>query len=156
MTLNKNNYFARYYNWIYYDYPNDLCSFFWGSVLSILLVPLIATGTFIARSTEEYSSYFERCLLAFVLYGYLTLSCYLGNSLFAITGYEFIYWWSILLGGLLIGNVFILGIAYLTYLWSKKPVKIYHQPSKFENFIDDVKDWIGAIRGKYCTKITWK
>ena len=158
MTLNKNNWFAIYYNWIYLSYPKDVCSFFWGSVIAILLGPFVIPGLLLAIANDDYSlrrSTIGQTVIGIVIYLMLFLIAGLGNAVLSIFGYEFIYLWSIILGGIGLGILFLLfgiAIGYSIFLLIRKSVGAVPQT----HIIDNTIDFVAAIKGKYCTKITWK
>ncbi len=170
MILNKNNWFAMYYNWIYGNYPNDVCSFFWGALFALLFAPFIVPGKLILSFHPGYNSPWNDIKNAWVLQMLVAVATFfvfylialLGNGMLNIFGYEFLYLWSVVFGGLLIGLLMLVNIAIviiLLYLIGKGIVRLFQKTGEVipeTHIIDNTKDFIGAIRGKYCTKITWK
>lgn len=156
MILNKNNYFARYYNWIYGDYPKDICSFFWGSVLAILLAPLILPGKKLTSLSDKYDenlhSWGLQSVVGLLIYLFILLFASIGNALLDAFGYEFIYWWSIVLGGFSLG---ILAVALIVGI-STGIVWFFSKKAPETHLVSNTVDLIAAIKGKYCTRITWK
>lgn len=158
MTLNKNNWFAIYYNWIYLSYPKDVCSFFWGSVIAILLGPFIILGLLTAIASDDYilrRSIIGQTMMGIVIYIMLFLIAGLGNFVLSVFGYEFIYLWSIILGGIGLGILSLLfGVAIMRgiFLLIRKSVGAVPQT----HIIDNTVDFVAAVKGKYCTPIKWK
>lgn len=157
MTLDSNNYFGRYYNWIYGYYPKDVCSFFWGSLLAIILTPLLLPGKFLVRATgddEHTNSWVLQTFTGVLIWLFSVLFSLIGNAILNLFDYEFIYWWSISFGGFLLGIGSIGILVALMYLIGRLLHKTTSSLPK-TYIMDNTKDFIGAIRGKYCTKITW-
>lgn len=164
MILNKKNWFARYYNWVTGKYPKDVCSFFWGSITFILLSPFIFVGRLIpdACKSANYLVVMQtsKGLVTLFLVGLLSFILgSLGNAVLGLFGYKFIYVWVKILGGIGLGIltiallvVLVIGI-YKLFMLTKRGVG-YVVPET--HIIDNTVDFIGAIKGKYCTKITWK
>lgn len=159
MTLTKNNYLARYYNYVYGIYPNDICSFFWGGLLAIILSPLLLYGKlFVYHIAGEKSfrySYVYLSIMGLVFYLLTVTSIMAGNSILEEWfGYEFIYWWSQIFGGLILGLLAI--VLALVGIVSIVGLLIYSERVRSPKFVQDSKDVVAAIRGKYCVKINWK
>lgn len=159
MTLSINNLFGKFYNWIYLSYPNDVCSFFWGTVIAILLLPFILPGKLIGYLSDDYQierSIVGQALIGVGIYFVSFIIIMLGNAVLEVFfGYEFIYLWSVILGGLglgllaLVNFVIIIAVIYLAF-------RAGGQTISHTGVIDNTADFVGAIKGKYCTKITWK
>ena len=157
MELNKNNLFARYYNWIYDGLPNDICSFFWGSMFIILLFPFFAVGrlSYFGKTGWYYSA--DHSLgRGFIFWLVYFLTILVGGAMMSEFGYIPIGFSGFFLLAPIIGALTVAlflgviggslgGVAYFI----EKRRKNQYRPSP-------IKNWIGAIRGKYCTKITWK
>lgn len=159
MTLNKNNYFAKYYNWVYGYYPQDVCSFFWGSILGIGLGVFMTPTKLIAFLFDPDYDFNKRDVVVYSLSGlvfYLlsTLVILTGSLVLGIFGYEFTYWWSLIFGGFFLGGLLIISIILagwgIVSLFKRTKTKLPET-----HLIDNTVDFIAAIRGKYCTKITW-
>ena len=165
MELNEKNWFAKYYNWIYDGLPNDVCTFFWGTLLIVLIHPIIIPGRVCKEWGDGFGNYLGK-----------GIACWFGIAILAVfgmPGIQFIFgkeWlntvpfiWgflALLLSGIvLIGTIvgIIALILYSVYKYQKykrnKPY-VYIEPTP--TIWDKTGDFIGAIRGKYCTKITWK
>lgn len=173
MKLNKNNLFARYYEWIYGNLPNDVCSFFWGSVLAIGLFPILVTGRLLCGSYYEFGKVLGAGLLAWFIYSatvFLGLIMYAGFILdLDEKGFSFsehyhllgLSWYGLLFGmplvliGVVVGGFLVvatpLGIIWLIF----KLFKVTVSTTPATVVIQNTKDVVGAVRGKYCTKITW-
>src|SRR5688572_30790810 len=152
MNLNKKNLFARYYNWIYENYPNDICSFFWSSIWIILLFPFFVIGrlSYFGKTGWDYSA--DHSLgrgFAFWIAYFLMLL--VGQGIMSKFGYNPVGFSGFFLLAPIIGivimsvfaGVFIGITAGGVYLYENRKDKPRKTP---------VRDWIGAIRGKYCTR----
>lgn len=171
MNLNKNNLFARYYNWIYRHYPDDICSFFWGTVLIVVLCPFFipgklffstndSLGDIIAKSVAFWVTLLVCMVFGLIPYGgslkewFMTLPNIVQITLLIVTG------------AVEIALVVCIGVG-IYYIAE------YRRESKRQRYLrlmeetnyqyeepptmgEKVGNFIGAIRGKYCTKITWK
>jgi hypothetical protein len=184
MELSKRNVFVRYYEFVYNNEPNDICSLFWGSVIGLLLSLFAVPGIYIMRNQYDfrYISGLSRSLLASlvmtIVYGLMFVIIAVGNRLLEIFGYKFTHWTGVVFGGLGIGLSlialifgFVLGCWYISSKISeykdKKREERYLQNlansesgevelEKKTNYFQNFKDIIAAIRGKYCIKITYK
>lgn len=165
MKLNSKNIFARYYNWIYGELPNDVCSFFWGSLFIVLAFPFVVTGRLLFH--DKYDTSFGSCfcggLFVWFLYGaslgvgirfqgwYLELEndAY-SQFVMSRTAVQF-FLVAPLIGAtilaLIVGTVVLVvyGIIKLSSSDTRKPV-----------ILQNTQDFIGAIRKKHCTKIDWE
>lgn len=177
MNLSKNNLFIMYYHWVYGKYPENICIFTWASLLAIVTFPLTVIGTLIDRKIYSYEGKYipdpiaSRIVVGGMVIFLITLISSVGNRILESFGYEFIYWWSISILGFLLGLVCfvsIIGIIYSLYIIiiricryrrEKKYLKKISE-SKMEpkgpTFIDNIQVFVGAVRGKYCTKIIIK
>ncbi len=112
MNIKKSNLFARYYNWFYGAYPNDLCSFFWGT-LFIVLFPIISIpGKVIAPFTDFGESTFSKVLSGVLFWiGYVAMIA-VGHGLLNRLGYLGATWYSLLIYAPLLGTLtLMLGLA---------------------------------------------
>lgn len=176
MNINKNNLFARYYNWIYGELPQDVCSFFWGTVLSIVLSLIFVPGRTFTNNYDGTANLVARGMIFWMV---SIVSLLVGFIPWIVGGKDGVLYlwvndlpnWLQLLVFLVTGAIeiaiivgIILGIIELLerrqqrkYLKLIKKMKEtgyqYEEPVSFWN---NVGNFIGAIRGKYCTKITWK
>lgn len=164
MKLNSKNIFARYYNWIYGELPNDVCSFFWGSLFIVLAFPFVVPGRLLHSEHETggvscaaaggvvYLWYFLCVGLGLEIY-----SRYLGvdkevydQFVLSLSGLQFFVFMPIL-GAMLcviaIGAMYLIitGLFKLMTSKVKKPI-----------VLQNTSDFIGAIRRKHCTKIDWE
>lgn len=161
MKINSKNLFARYYKWMYGKLPNDLCSFFWGSLFAITLKLIYIPGRVF---NPNGSSRFWAGLGVWAAY-FLLVS--LGESIYSSwlgvpheKEMEFIMglpWYTLfvimpLISAVVISFFFAI-VAGIIVLIIRIETSGIHVPSG--KFIGSAKDWVGAIRGKYCTKITW-
>lgn len=151
MTLNKNNWFAIYYNWIYGNYPKDICSFFWGTLFAIGVFFLLIPGKLLAPNGDK-NNVVAQFFLGIVAWLCYALTVVIGTLVIDAFGYEFINLWGFLLLGALIGA---LVIAVLLALFIGT---IYFTVEKLPetSAVQNTQDFVGAIRQKHCTKITWK
>jgi hypothetical protein len=175
MELSKNNIFVRYYNWIYNKYPNDICSFFWGSLFIILTAPFISLGTFIDRKSDpkSYKYDYPEYIAVRIFYGmiiplFLYILIETGNGILELFKYEFTHWLSIVFGGLFLGILAfstVIGIFYglyvlislsLIYRRDRMHKVVFEKKQKGPTFMDNFKSFVAAIRGKYCSKIIIK
>lgn len=161
MTLNKNNWIVRYYYWINSEYPTNLCPFFWGSLLIIVLFPFMVLGRVLIgkKDPDAYESlpklsYFT-CSAMVYLFWFIFAG--FGNSLMKIYGYEFTHWTGVVFLGLLMGIVhtgLFLGFIYGIYWIYSKIAKATRLKMPETHVIQNTKDIFAAITDKYCTKIT--
>lgn len=157
MTLSKNNWFAIYYSWIYGEYPNDVCSFFWGTLLLVLLAPFVIVGKLIAivsNDSDIENSRVTMIIIGAFIWLILAVITALGNVVLSLLGYEFVGGWATIFGGFGLGVLFLLNIFIILYLIFLL-VRATGNISK-PIVVDNTVDFIAAVRGKYCTKITWK
>src|SRR5688572_15185823 len=127
MELNEKNLFARYYNWIYDSFPNDVCTFFWGTLLAILISPILIPGRLCKSWEDGFGGILGKglaCWFAFavcVVFGLPVLTLIHGKdwvmTLPFIPGILYLA----IAGALLIGTVvaFISGIVYLVLAYQK-------------------------------------
>jgi hypothetical protein len=175
MNINKNNLFARYYRWIYGNLPIDLCSFFWGSVLAIGLFPILIVGRLSYRS---YNYSFEKGigfgLFFWGVYAFITLSGLLMYADYMLDlgdrGFSFskhyhllnLSWYGLLFGMPLVTVwvastcALVVGVPCCIVYLILKLFKVVGSTSPATVVIQNTRDVVGAIRGKYCTKINWK
>ena len=155
MNIKKSNLFASYNNWIYGEYPKDVCSFFWGSLFAIGLFFFIVPGRLVS-SDKNAGKHLGYGILLWIAYLFLVL---IGNGVIMKFGYEFVGFWGIFGLGLLLGaGVVAVGFGGL-FLVVGVPMYIQQQVSEsnsYNSITTKTKDWVGAIRGKYCVKISWK
>src|SRR5690349_972462 len=88
MKISKQNWFARYYNWLNGELPNDICSFFWGSVLIIGLFPMLVPGRLVVNYRSK-SDYFG---ISFFLWMAYLMLLVVGAKMTDSLGYEFTHW----------------------------------------------------------------
>lgn len=157
MTLSKNNWFARYYNWIYGNYPKDVCSFFWGSLYALVVFFFVVPGRLALNEDDRHSPVAQFFTgLALVIMTLVVIAA--GNGILDKFGYQFINLWGVIFGGLAIGLILcaaIVGIFYLIYLIVAGLGKTSRVVSE-ASFVQNTSDFVGAIRRKHCTKITMK
>ncbi len=162
MQLNSKNWFARYYYWIYDSLPNDLCSFFWGLLFAILLSPLIIFGRLLIGRDEPLSGYIG---IGIIVWLFTAASFAIGGKTLEIT-HLLIY-----LNGLSawvgIPILILAGVITILLVFGTIGVICFGLSKSFDYITDykkdgsprvnlHIRDWIGAIRGKYCTPIKWK
>jgi hypothetical protein len=171
MKISAKNLFARYYNWIYGELPNDVCSFFWGSVLAIGLFPILALGRI--WMDNSFGNILGLGLFHYIGYGILLITGVdpYGEIFMGIKNVEYfhqvfdmnpsnleIFLYMPLTGllillciGLTAGSI-ILGI-YGLFSFTLGTVSVTISGAEL---IRNTKDVVGAIRRKHCTKIIWK
>jgi len=158
MNLNKNNWFARYYNWMHGNFPNDVCTFFWRSLFAILLAPIVVPGRIVVGRQELFIGKF---VIGIILWLFSVIITKVGQVLIGDYSQDlnvfvkFILYFST---GLLLVSIFIgvcIGIYFLCKKIKDKRDEKPYNPD-YKSFAEKTGDFIGAIRGKYCTKITWK
>jgi len=153
MNIKKNNLLARYYRWIYGNLPIDLCSFFWGSVFAILLFFLLVPGRLFTSRYDDV--YYKGFVGSLCWVGYIS-AVVIGNGLVGEFGYQFINLWGILLLGPLMVVVLIAVGGFAIFGGIGGTIYILKEKVPNTSLAQNTKNWVGAIRGKYCTKITWK
>jgi hypothetical protein len=176
MTLNKKNWIAMYYNWIHGNYPKDVCTFFWGSLIAIILSPIISMGRILLNNDFGRNIVFLQAMIGSISSILLMIVCALGNTIMEkMMGYEFIYMWTKIIGGFFVGlfSLIIIGgmmagiffgigwmrgkVQEIKYnKWQEENIKVSSGRPRKPTFMENTKSLIGAIRGKYCTKITWE
>jgi len=149
MEINKNNLFARYYQWIYGNLPNDICTLFWGSLLIIGLFFLFVPGRLLLGRKAEVISQFGVGMYFWLGYG---TACLVGMIVVDAFGYQFINLWGYLLLGALIGG----GVLALIALALVGTVYVSVKKLPETTVAQNTKDWIGAIKRNHCTKINWE
>ena len=152
MEINKNNLFARYYQWIYGELPNDVCSFFWGSLFAIGVFFLLVPGRLIIGKIDDDRPVVGQFFLGLISWLVYALAIALGSNIVGLFGYEFINLWGYLvfgafIGAVVIGGSFFIGVGAVYVSIEKLPETTVAQ---------NTKDWVGAIRKKHCVIIKWK
>lgn len=126
MNISEKNVLARFYKWSYGELPQDFCTLFWGSLLSLVLLPFHAPLYWFRPGTI-----WGRALVGFTLE--LSLFMFLRNLIKdAVVFIQIIA----------VASVFV-GLIMLVYIYVE-----------WDNL--KIKTVIDNIKGKYCTKITWK
>lgn len=177
MELSSKNIFARYYKFIHCALPSDVCSFFWGTVLIILLSPVVVVGRLVwfadhdglknelGNGVKVYIGYLIVWLIG--VFGLTqnmeikTLTDFI--DLFTITQIIFLPFLTGIALSLLMAVclAFVLFCAWLgelieRYIKKKRREKRNDYDPIFEKGPSRLSIWWGAIRNKYCTKIEWK
>lgn len=179
MEINKNNWFARYFNWIYEEYPENICKFFWGSVLAMVLFFIVVPGRIwsekIMKKTWDYQPYPTGLVMwvAYILLSALGMNFLklfsINETLLSVFTIGTLF--GIITMGIMVGIIIL--VCYLTDKYKnykrkkyrEKVDRAYQDPKLYEQYIkemnkpsfaDNLAKWIGAIKGKYCTKIIWK
>jgi hypothetical protein len=159
MNLSRKNLLARYFRWLKGDLPQDLCTFFWGSVFNILLFPLVVPGKIWGDFVDTEITIgrnFWNGLAFWIVY---LVAAAIGLGVMREFGYEPINAYGVLLLLPLIGvGVAVLVIACFILIVGggvelSERYKARRSDAPKES---SLKLWIGAIRKKYCTKITWE
>lgn len=156
MIINKGNWFAMYHKWIYGYFPEDICSFFWATLTAVILSPFIIPGKNIAkinRDRELQTNVVFHIMIGVCIYLLSLIIVGVGNIVLEIFGYIFIYTWSVIIGGVALGALFL--IVVFTIVWLL--LKLFRRAGDMTetHIIDNATDFIAAVRGKYCTRITW-
>lgn len=182
MELNKKNWLGMYYNLVYGDYPNDVCSFFWGTLLIVLLSPIMSIGGFMNKSasysmwSDKTENFFKSLLWGIVIYALYGMLLSMGASIYGsyigmsethftelynlIGGLKFFLLIPLLgIGMLLIvalSIAIIAGIcAGVKWIYDKIVEKKEESNVKVP-YAQNVGDFVGAVKGKYCCRIIWK
>lgn len=186
MEIKSNSWIAIYYRWMFNDkLPNDFCTLFWNTLLSLCSLPLTIPAylTSFAFGNEVWN---DRNLLGKMFHGFLTYFGFIVAYFIGLATWDNVFgstwktwdFWSILgvalvgfIGVALVVILVILsvvgicaGVYYSTrYLFNKKIVykTKYDNGNEYDNFYYEPKKFKIAIlwntiRNKYCTKITWK
>lgn len=159
MNISEKNLFAIYYKWIYGKLPYDLCSFFWGTLFAVLLAPFYVVGRLV--NLEGSARFWPGVLAWFVYFVLLFIGVNLLQGWYGVKKGEEIEfclslsWYTVwiiapILGSLLIVLVFgFIGlVAYCVETIKDRRESRIPRSS-------NTKDFIGAIRRKYCVKIKW-
>lgn len=167
MKLSKN--YAVFYKLIYGELPKDVCTFFWGSLFALALSPLLLPGRLWMRGFEKilgagiltWAPYF-----LFMMLGFHSYAKYLGIDKLESYTVLNLEAWQIFLLMPLAGLGAVLAIAATCFLVVGIPYGIYWLLSlgvssaggavKETTFAQNTRDFVGAVRGKYCTRINWK
>lgn len=168
MNLSTKNIFARYYKWVYGELPNDLCSFFWGTVFAVV------TGVFIIPGrlwTDRYDSTAEKFFMGiFAWFIYFVLT-HAGVGALGKLGLRLDTFWGIYIVSPFVGALGVLGVLIIMAVVGRLGCFIYqvsierfiyqasNVPNKSEKIgsaVQTTKDLWASIKGKYCTKINWK
>lgn len=148
MNLSTKNIFARYYKWVYGELPNDLCSFFWGTLFAVVAGVFIIPGRLWTGRYTSTAEKFFMGILAWVIY--LALIC-AGVGVLDELGLRLDTFWGIFIVSPLVGVLIIMavigGLMYSICQVSSE---------KIGNAVQTTKDLWASIKGKYCTKINWK
>jgi len=156
MNLSTKNIFARYYKWVYGELPNDLCSFFWGTLFAVVAGIFIIPGRlWTGRYASTAEKFFMGLLAWFV---YLVLIC-AGASALNKLGLRPDTFWGIFIVSPLVGALGVLIImAIIGGVWYSihQVSNIPNKSEKIGNAVQTTKDLWASIKGKYCTKINWK
>lgn len=169
MKLNSRNIFAIYYKWIYDRLPNDICTFFWGTLFSVLFSILTIPGRmvkFIDRDTNIYlrGIYFWIGYLLFFALGNVFCRPYFGNQI-SPEDLKFFGPWLLLIIpavgfiaiGLLVG--IIIGIILLIISIKERrenKIRAQYPMGEYQPMKARSENFIAAIKRKHCTKIEWK
>jgi hypothetical protein len=177
----KKNWFGKYYDWVYTEYPENICTFFWGTLTITLLFPLVIPGTLIVSRRERMyipggMIVFFSSLLTCILFLFAAVIINLGNAVLEIFEYKLIHWAAFIFGGLLVGLLtiaVIVGMAllfYILYVYIQERKRFRREKKRLEEKMntgsyevytpsstiwENIASSIGAIRGKYCSRITW-
>lgn len=158
MTISTKNIFARYYKWVYGKLPNDLCSFFWGTVFAVVAGVFIIPGRLWTGRYTSTAEKFFMGILAWVIY--LALICAGIGALDKLgLGLRLYTFWGIFIVSPLVAA---LGVLTITAVGGGLMYSIYqvsNAPNKSERIgkaVQTTKDFWASIKGKYCTKINWK
>jgi uncharacterized integral membrane protein len=166
MNLSSKNLFARYYNWIYGELPNDLCSFFWGTLFASGLFLFYVPGRI---CNPKGTSRFWAGLGVWAAYFFLV---YVGIHLLVVVWYDIpkeefndfllsLSGWQVFLIAPLVSAIMFATVigSFVGFVVGFIKVEEYYREKSETNsptLIQNTKDIVGAIRGKYCTKINWK
>src|SRR5690606_28662258 len=124
MNLSTKNIFARYYKWVYGELPNDLCSFFWGTLFAVVAGVFIIPGRlWTGRYTSTAEKFFMGILAWFI---YLALIC-AGVRVLDELGLRLDTFWGIFIVSPLVGALIIMfvvgGVWYSIHQVSNAPNK---------------------------------
>lgn len=180
MKLSKSNWYIKVYYYFTNEYPKDVCTLFWTSLLILLSLPIIIPGKLFEG---KYGNVWDNIWSGIKVWGVYILLWVLGGSVWwdganhvFSANHVFKYdWghWSWIVFPLTIPIIIIitaipfvligLGYYYLIEKYKKyREVKGFNEQhtdeskKPKESVWDKVKMFWGAIRGKYCTKIEWK
>jgi hypothetical protein len=159
MKLSSKNLLAKYYSWIYGELPKDLCSFFWGSLFAIVFILIYIPGRIF---NHDGASRFWAGLGSWLVYfAMLSVGCRIFTSWHGVKEEDtlafmthlpwFMIWVVMPLITALIVSLFVLVLV--GFVGCVMKIEEIDKPNIA--IIQNTKDWIGAIRGKYCTKIEW-
>lgn len=166
MKLSSKNIFARYYKWIYSELPQDICTFFWGTIAIIITFMVVVPGRLVNFNEyrPEYWDNFKTGCFTYLVY---LISMVFGVQ---ILGYEkgdpiqnmdLFLWGPLAFLGIAVS---IIGLVVLTG-WVIHMIMERQRQKRRENnpYVPHQEEgpsktslWIGAIRKKHCTKIEWK
>jgi len=142
---------GRYYNWIYSEYPNDLCTFFWGTLLALLFAFILIPGRLLRNEYDDTSDTYSKGL---VCWGVFAIVYHITKNTSILLN-PFIALFLLLGTGILIWGTIVGGCWGIVYIVERRREKNYYKEYK-PSLLSKTSDVIGAIRGKYCTKIDWE
>lgn len=168
MKLSKSNWYIKVYYYFTNEYPKDVCTLFWTSLLILLFLPIITPGMLFAKKYENVWGNIWVGIKFWLVY--IVLWVLGGYAWWDPTNHVFKYDW-----GHWAWIVFPLTIPILLAI-AAVPVSLiliagdysiekYKQYKRFneqygdepkESVWDKVKIFWAAMRGKYCTKIEWE
>ena len=160
MKLKETNWLGRYYNWIYSEYTNDLCTFFWGTLLALLFAFILIPGRLLRNEYDDTSDTYSKGLVCWlVCWGVFAIVVLTGsipyNKEYFNSLNPFIALFLLLGTGILIWGTIVGGCWGIVYIVERRREKNYYKEYK-PSLLSKTSDVIGAIRGKYCTKIDWE
>jgi hypothetical protein len=186
MEIKTSSFVARFYTFFHGSLPDDFCTLFWGSIAAFLLLPFtIPTKIVLIFFAGPPREILQRCkpeehddtLLESFRVG---LSIYIAIAILAVIGFGPAQIFGIvdllkkLSIPLIILSLFLLGTSSVGFvvlvIWLIKlavsKYKTFKQSKAFDynqyqyppkpTFMENTRDTIAAIKGKYCTKINWK
>lgn len=155
MKLNSKNIFAKYYNWIYNELPNDVCSFFWGTIFAIIFSVFLVIGRLLSDPYEGIGDKFGKGVVFWVA----VLSVIGTGSIFwpketLLSIHVLVKLLIFLVSGGVVWSLFLGVIGLGVYLNDIRKEKL--RASGNQTAWEKSTEFLGAVRGKYCTKIEWK
>lgn len=157
MTLSIKNPLVQYYNWMYNELPNDICSFFWGTILSVIFFVLYIPGRLLPIKPME-----KLIVLKGIIFWFLaTFLTMIGwsvtieamNNLFFLMD----IWKYFLIGlGIMAGAIGVFLLAFSIAFGTVYGIYYTYNVVKGARPTTVMRDTWNAIRGKYCTKIYYK
>lgn len=150
MEIKKSNLLGRFYEFFHGELPNDVCSFFWGVVWSLLFLPVVLLGRLINMLDGEKRPSFKKNFGSGFAVSITCLFLLMGGVGLAEKINLMVWWFYAIVAPIIFLIVFglVIGIIGLT-AW-------FFDEGAGSKIGDSTSAILGAVKKNYCTKINWK